>query len=313
MSVVIDSSAVHAIFATPFPDGTFEEQTLNYLRGIGARRRLLLLAFAPKAAGTFFREAAIRVLNGQLVRLAHALGGRDGTIYLPNVLTCCLDDTAPETIAHIHMQALPANRNFFDALGLKPVIMIRNLADMLASFLDMLEHDPAARADGLNCQVPDNFLQWDRTARLDFMIDVIAPWYASYFATWKTYADDAPGTVCILDYRDFRRDPVDALWAALAHAGFVVPHEDCEKALAEVWRDRASHRFNQGVEGRGKIYFSPAQLARLRRLLDYYPQLDAWLPDLIGDGDDKPIAPDRALSHQSSARPPSTIISAPST
>lgn len=315
MSFVIDSNAVRAIFATPLPDGRFEEPALSYLREAGARRQLLLLAFAPKAAGTFFREAAIKVLNGQLVRLAHALGGRDGTFYLPHVLTCCLDDTAPETIAHMHMQALPANRNFIDTLGIKPVIMIRNLADVLASFLDMLEQDPAARADGLNCQIPENFLVWDRAARLDFMIDVIAPWYASYFATWKTYADDAPDTVCVLRFRDFRRDPVDTLWTALAHADFVVSHTDCEKALAEIWQDKASHRFNQGVDGRGKSYFAPEQLARLRRLLGYYPQLDAWLPDLIGDGGEETIAPmpGRDASCQSSARPPSTMISAPNT
>ena len=311
MPLVIDSNAVRAIFTPPLPDGTFEEPILSYLRAVGARRPILLLAFAPKAAGTFFREAAIKVLNGQLIRLAHAQGGRDGSLYLPNVLTCCLDANAPDTIAHVHMQALPANRNFIDAFGLRPIIMIRDIADMLASFLDMLEVDPVARADGLNCQVPDNFLEWDRARKADFMIDIIAPWYASYFATWKSFVDDAPDTVCVLHYSDFRRDPVEGLWTALAHADFVVSHADCETALAAVWEDRASHRFNKGLEGRGKSYFSPAQITRLRRLLDYYPQLEAWLPDLLHAGDDKAAVP--ATRRQSSARPPSTMISAPST
>ena len=315
MSFVIDSKAVQAIFTAPLPDGSFEEPTLSYLRAVGARRQLLLLAFAPKSAGTFFREAAIKVLNGQLIRLPHAQGGRDGSLYLPNVLTCCLDAAAPETIAHVHMQALPANRNFIDAFGLKPIIMIRDIADMLASFLDMLEMDPVARADGLNCQVPDNFLQWDRVRKTDFMIDIIAPWYASYFATWKSFADDAPDTVCVLHYRDFCRDPVDGLWTALVHAGFVVSHKDCEKSLGEVWEDRASHRFNKGLQGRGKSYFSPAQLARLRRQLDYYPQLNSWLLHLLDNGGDKAIAPMQGggMRRQSSALPPSTMISAPST
>ena len=312
VSYIIDSKTVQAIFTVPLPDGTFQEPVLSYLRGVGARRQILLLAFAPKAAGTFFREAAIRVLNGQLIRLAHAQGGRDGTLYLPNVLTCYMDPTAPDTIAHVHMQALPANRNFIDAFGLKPIIMIRNIADMLASFLDMLDMDPIARADGLNCQVPEDFLEWDPVRKADFTIDVIAPWYASYFATWKTFVDEAPDTVCVLRYRDFCRDPVDILWTALAHADFVVSHADCQKALGAVWEDRASHRFNKGLPGRGKSYFSPAQLARLRRLLTYYPQLDAWLPDLLDDGAGKAAGP-ASLRRQSSARPPSTMISAPST
>jgi hypothetical protein len=286
VAIIIDDKVVQAVFAVPRPDGSFEGPMLDYLREIGARRQILLLAFAPKAAGTYFRGAAIKVLNGQLVRLVQAQGGRDGTLYLPNVLARCLDPTLPEAIAHVHMQALAANRNFIDALGLKPVIMIRNLADMLASFLDMLESDPDARAEGLNCQIPDGFTEWDAVRKRDFMIDVIAPWYASYFATWKDFAQDAPETVCVLQYRDFCRDPAEALWTALAHADFVVSHAECETALALAWPERAAHRFNQGVAGRGRRYFSAAQWNRLRGLLDYYPQLESWLPDLLGDHDE---------------------------
>src|SRR5262249_30106448 len=197
-----------------------------------------LLAFAPKTAGTFFREAALRALNGHLVRLVHAQGGRDGTLYLPSVLFNLLDVDSPPPVGHVHMQALTANVNFMDALGLKPIIMLRDLPDTLASFLDMLEKDPTARAEGLNCQVPANFLSFARARKLDFLIEVIAPWYASYFATWKTYADEAEDAVCVLDYRHFRHSPGESLEAALTHAGFAVSTEDCEAAWQSVWRER---------------------------------------------------------------------------
>jgi hypothetical protein len=283
MSAVIDERAIRAVFALPRPDGSFEGPVLEYLQQAGARRPMLLLAFAPKAAGTYFRAAALKTLNGQLVRMVHAQGGRDGTLYLPNILLCCLNAEAPDTVTHVHMQALTANRNFIAAVGLKPVIMIRNLADMLASFLDMLEKDSFARDEGLNCQVPANFTELPRGRKLDFMIDVVAPWYASYFATWKSFADDDPETVCVLHYRDFRRAPVDVLWTALAHAGFVISHTECEDALAEIWAERGTHRYNKGVAGRGKSYFAPAHLERLRRMLAYYPQLESWRPDLLDD------------------------------
>jgi len=286
----------------PQTDGTFESKTRAYLRAAGAGRSILLLAFAPKAAGTFFREAAIRAVGGRLVRLVQAQGGRDAQLYLPYLLACLLDAEAPATIGHVHMQALAANRHFVTALGLKPVIMLRNLADMLASFLDMLEQDEAARAEGLNCQVPRDFLARSRAERLDFMVDVIAPWYASYFATWKDFADEDPETVCVLDYCAFAADPAESLWTALAHADFVVSHAECQAALSSVWLERDRYRFHQGVAGRGRRTFTAAHLERLARLLSYYPQLKAWVPVLLGGG-----------ASQSSARPPSTMISAPST
>src|SRR6185312_2641525 len=144
-----DSNAIRAVFAQPGSDGAFTGETLAYLRDAGARRRILFLAFAPKAAGTFFRQAATYAIGGDVFRMAHALGGRDGTPYLPNLLACYLDPDLPNIVAHIHMQAFAANRHLLSALGIRPVIMLRNVADMLASFWDMLEADPVARAEGL--------------------------------------------------------------------------------------------------------------------------------------------------------------------
>jgi len=280
---IIDNSAVHAIFERPLPDGSFEGPALDYLRAVGARRPLLLLAFAPKAAGTYLRQAAVNAIGGLLVRGAHAQGGRDGTPYLPNFLASYLDDQAPPTVMHMHMQALAANRRFIQALRLKPVIMLRSLPDMLASFWDMLEADPVARADGLNCVVPPNFVALSRAQKSEFMIDIIAPWYASYFASWKRFCDDAPGEICVLHYCEFRDRPVNALHAALTHAGYSVSKARCEAGLEEVWRERTNHRYNRAVSGRGRDYFSPSQIEKIAAMLSFYPELRPWLGELTDD------------------------------
>jgi hypothetical protein len=281
MGAFINDDAIQAIFAQPLTDGSFETPVRDYLRSIGARRPLLLLSFAPKSAGTYFRQAAMHAIRGQLIRMCHAQGGRDGTLYLPNILACCLDDTAPATVTHIHMQALAANRNFIEAVGLKPIIMIRDIADMLASFLDMLEVDPVARAEGLNCQVPKDFCALDRGAKLDFMIDVIAPWYASYFATWKDFADASPATVCVLHYQEFCDAPAETLYKAICHAGFATTRFQCRQSVELAWRDKENYRYNKGVSGRGKDYFQPDHFERLQKLLAYYPQLSGWMPQLL--------------------------------
>ncbi|HEY1876375.1 MAG TPA: hypothetical protein VGG66_02860, partial [Rhizomicrobium sp.] len=67
--------------------------------------------------------------------------------------------------------------------------------------------------------------------KLDFMIDVIAPWYASYFATWKSFVDDAPGAVCVLRYYEFCSDPAESLRTALTHAGFATTLFRCRQSL----------------------------------------------------------------------------------
>src|SRR6201996_5802869 len=220
MAAVIDSNAIQAVFAQPEPDGAFDGDRVAYLRNMGARRSVLFLAFAPEVAGTFFRQAAMERVNGALFRIPHAQGGRDGTPYLPNLLACFLDKDLPEIIVHIHMQAFIANRHLLSALGIRPVIMLRNLSDTLASFLDMLETDPVARAQCLNCVVPAKFVELSVAQKLDFVLDIILPWYASYFGSWKSFVDEEPEQVCVLRYSDFCQNPAEAVRMALAHAGF---------------------------------------------------------------------------------------------
>jgi hypothetical protein len=283
MSALIDNNAIQAVFAQPAPDGAFEGDLLKYLRSVGARRSILFLAFAPKVAGTFFRQSAMHAITGDLYRTSHAQGGRDGVPYLPNLLACYLDKDLREIVVHIHMQAFAANRNLMSAFGIRPVIMLRNIADVLASFWDMLESDPVARAQCLNCVVPDGFVELSRARKADFIVDIIAPWYASYFASWKSFVDEAPKQVCVLRYGDFCQAPAKSIHAALAHAGFAVSSDVCADAVERVWLERDKFRYNKGAEGRGKSYFSPAQLAEISRKLSHYPQLDAWMPDLMAD------------------------------
>ena len=158
MSIKFDIEAAHAAFSLPNCDGSFDPDFQHYLRELGERRASVVLAFAPKAAGTYLRSAAIVATGGALVRTVHAQGGRDASFYLPAFLAYYAGGFPAKTlVTHVHMQALPANRHFIEALGLKPVIMIRAIPDMLASYLDMLEDDPVSPDNWLNVRLPENY------------------------------------------------------------------------------------------------------------------------------------------------------------
>jgi hypothetical protein len=282
LTICIDQAALDAIFDLPDADGAFSGDLANYLARTFAQNSLFLLAFAPKAGGTFFREAAAIALDGRLERGSHAPGGRDATPYLPNFLRCALDQNGPANVMHMHMQAFPANRHFMEALDLRPVIMLRSVPDMLASFWDMLEQDPQASADGLNCAVPSDFPGLSRARKGEFLVSMIAPWYASYFASWHDFHKAAPDRVCVLRYQDLCRHPAQVLYAALDHAELYVDLADCEAAIDIVWGRRYRHRFNRGISGRGRDYFTAAQIDRIAGLLSLYPQLGDWKHELLG-------------------------------
>src|ERR1700722_10242329 len=185
VSVQFDEAAIRAAFAQPDNDGSFAGAFGAYLEELSKRRPAVIFAFPPKAAGTFLRTAAIAAIDGQLIRGVHAQGGRDGQPYLPLFISYYLGGMGSRPlVTHLHMQALPANRRFIEALDLRPIVMLRSIPDMLASYWDMLESEETALRDGLNCLFPANFPTLSRERKADFLVDILAPWYASYYATW---------------------------------------------------------------------------------------------------------------------------------
>jgi hypothetical protein len=272
----------NAAFSPPNCDGSFEPDFAAYLNELGATRSTVVLAFAPKAAGTFLRSACVAAVHGAFVRTVHAQGGRDASFYLPTFLLYYAGGfPSRPLVTHVHMQALPANRHFMDSLGLKPVIMIRAIPDMLASYGDMLDGDPYSPDNWLNFRLPPHYAELSPEARADFLIDMAGPWYTSYFATWMEYAVDAPDRVLVLEYDHFVADPVATLETLLAHSGMPKSREVCQVALDAVWENRGEYRFNKGVSGRGHDRFTKQQIARLERQLDFYPNLVGLKSKLI--------------------------------
>jgi hypothetical protein len=281
----IDADSLSAIFAPVRSDGAFEGDTLKTLRLLGMKRSVVMLVFPPKAAGTFFRSAIIEAIDGQLVRVVQAAGGRDATPYLPTFIYYYNGGVTDSTlVSHVHMLALPANLQFLEAFDIRPIIMKRSIPDMLASYWDMLDTDAQARTEGLNCHIPEEFPQLSDGAKADFLVDILGPWYANYFAGWLRYAETDPDCVCVLDYRDLRQDPASTLKKALDHVGHRRTHQECQAVIARRWSVRHENRFNKGEVGRGGRYFTAAHIDRLAPMLGHYSNLAPYAKELLNTG-----------------------------
>ena len=215
--------------------------------------------------------------------MGYAQGARDTQPYMPTFIAYYLGGfCAGPLVTHVHMQAFPANVAFLEAFDIRPIIMIRSIADMLASYWDMLEGNEKSLTEGLNCTIPKDFRTLPVGRKQDFLIDVIAPWYVGYYATWLEYAERESERVCFLDYADFAARPASILETALHHASVPRSKIECQAAIDAVWSERYDHRFNHGTEGRAHEYFSIRHFERIGNMLSFYPSTNARRADLIG-------------------------------
>lgn len=278
---ILGSDAINAIFTSPAIDGRFEGLLAEVAASLGRRRPLVLLAFAPRTAGTFLRTAAIEAAGGQTMRFVHAEGGRDGALYLPWLIAyfsgCLTKDIA---VTHTHMPASAAARYIIDAFDMRPTFMRRSIPDSLRSLLAMIEDDETVPV-GFSFLVPPGFTQMSPQLRADIMIDFVGPWFVQFYASWKAYAEAKPERVLILDYDEFCETPADTLEQLLAHARVPQPYARCMAAIETVWEERALFRCNRGRPHRTAPPFTAAQLTRLERFAACYETLDDWRDVLL--------------------------------
>lgn len=283
MNITLDEAAIGAVFDLPDNDGIFPAGLRTYLSTLGARRPSIVFAFPPKAAGTFLRSAAIKATDGELLRVGYAQGARDTQPYIPTFIAYYLGGfCAGPLVTHIHMQAFPANVSFLEAFGIRPIVMLRSIPDMLTSYWDMLEGTEQSLTQGLNCTVPKDFRTLTANRKQDFLIDIVAPWYVGYYATWLEYAERERERVCLIDYADFVEDPATILETVLHHTGVPRTKAECQFAIDAIWNDRYNYRFNHGIEGRAQEYFSIRHFERIGNMLSLYPSTTSCRANLIG-------------------------------
>lgn len=282
MTKLLNAKVRELVFAQPESGGAFHTDARRLMVELGQRRPLLLLAFAPKSGGTFLRSALIKAVDGQLVRTVHAQGGRDAQPYLPTFLNYFSGGVTTKTlVTHLHMQALPANEHFINAFGIRPVIMLRSIADMMASYWDMLDAADDPTDMGVNFLVPPDFKKRPPNEKQEFLLRMLLPWYLSYYASWESFSSRHPDKLLAVRFQDLVDDPVGLMTRILRHAGLAQFEANCGKAYDEAWKLRGQLRFNKGDYGRGLAYFTDAQRESIRASLGHYRGLSAWADDIL--------------------------------
>ena len=226
----------------------------------------LLLACMPKSGSTFF-AAVLSAAAGYPQRGLVAVYDRnEQDLYLPALVGGLL---APSPfVTQQHVRATGPNLDLVGLFGLRPVVLVRNLFDALVSLHD---HFMTEDVRAPSAYVPDTFRAAAPAERLDFVVDVAAPWYVGFYASWWE-ARRAGVETHWVRYEDMVADPERAAADALAFGRVAGGPWDLAAAVAAA--RSGPTRFNKGVAGRGKTVLSDGQRERVLRLTGHYPGVD---------------------------------------
>jgi hypothetical protein len=237
------------------------------------RRRCIYICCFPKTASTFLLEAAHRVTGFPKTPLVDAYRDSEQDIYLPRLV-----DTAHLDIAlHQHTRATSRNLELMRGFKIRPVILVRNIHDVLVSLRDHMETESPVSPFYL---AHENFAALDEPGRLDMLVDLAGAWLVQFYASWYMAAAQGVVQTLWLTYEEFLADKPTTVVKMLEYYGIEAPAQRIRRVVEELEEQRGGLRFNKGVAGRGQTVLSDEQKARLAALTRHYPLVDFRLIDL---------------------------------
>ena len=223
------------------------------------RCRHVVVACMPKSASTFLCSLLAEA-TGYRPYLLNTLGhDTERTIDRLSIPTFLRRDT----VSQEHMRATRENVRLLARMGVRPVVLVRDLMDVIVSACD---HSEQVAGSGPAAHLPSDFDRWSREDRLWLVVRMGTPWFLNLVTSWIDAASRLD--TLWITYDDVVGDTAATVRRALEHAGVVSDEGRIDAAIAGV--DPSTTRLNRGVSGRGRAELSAPQQAAVREIADVY-------------------------------------------
>jgi hypothetical protein len=132
----------------------------------------------PKSGSTFLANALSEVTGYPQVQLCFGYERHEQDLYLPRLVDACRKDT----VTRHHMRATKFNTALLKKFNIKPVILTRNLFDVVPSIRDHLFREGFEKFPCFYCT--ERFADLSEEKQLDCIIDLALPWYFNFYVSW---------------------------------------------------------------------------------------------------------------------------------
>lgn len=217
--------------------------------------RHIVVACMPKSASTYFCRALVNVTGFAPYLLNTAAGDTERNIDRASIPMFLRRDT----VSQEHMRATASNVTLLRRMGIRPVVLVRDIFDVIVSACD---HGEREHGSGPAAHMPPDFARWSRDERLWFIVRMGTPWFLSLVTSW---IDAAKELDCLwVTYDEATGRTAAAVAAVLRHVGVAADQRRLAAGIAATAGDRT--RFNRGQPGRGRTELTPAHRAAVREI-----------------------------------------------
>jgi len=188
-------------------------------------------------------------------------------LYLPKLI----DSYSMNIICHQHARATIPNLHLLREFSIRPIVLVRNLCDVVVSLRDHLERESMATP---TFSVSREFFDLSMEAQYDCIIEHGMPWFFSFYVSWFEAQKNGEIDLLWVRYEDLMADKEATVKKILEFQGIQRTGDQIAEAVARTTGQGEKTRRNVGVSGRGQQILTELQVNRVHELARFYPWVD---------------------------------------
>jgi hypothetical protein len=236
-----------------------------------AEKPLVVVAAAPKAGSTYLVNTLMQLTGLRGFRLSAAYSTNEHDLYLPAL--CLMNSSG--CVTQLHMKGTFHNAALMRTFGIKPIILVRRIEDIVVSLQHDLRQKARRRSYGSGRHGYSFVWQDEGTKALsderliDLIIDLAIPWFVNFYVSWRRLCEQGAVNALWLTYEQLFGDKEGTLRQVLEFLGISNTGPMDQKLLS-----RRYGTFRDGRIGQGGSVLTAGQKERIRALFAYYPDVD---------------------------------------
>jgi len=210
--------------------------------------RQVFISCFPKSGSTYLYRLMHAVTGDRLVRPIQFFGHNEQDLF-----EFKLKENRHNCVIRLHTQAGNHNLALIKRYNIRPIVLVRNIFDILPSIYDHVQRDRVFTMG----YIPRAYFDKPRDEQFTFLIRMVLPWYFNFLMSW----DEAEKEVdCYwLTYERLFAEQKDVLAEVLAFANVQANAAQIDQAIAQMAHEDTN--FNVGQRGRGQTLLTDEHVA----------------------------------------------------